>query len=147
MNSSVKDYSEVEIVLTYINQLSNPETRENALLELSKKRETVPSLAPMLWQEFHRFRQQSISKLASLLGILSEQSQRFFRRSSTSTRQSHRPHSQPSNPIEYVTLWLCCKTSLPILRRARCFWLLTLHSSSIRSCTRLRRLVHLSICD
>ncbi|CRL07476.1 CLUMA_CG020444, isoform A [Clunio marinus] len=39
-------------VYTYINQLSNPETRENALLELSKKRESVPDLAPMLWHSF-----------------------------------------------------------------------------------------------
>jgi CCR4-NOT transcription complex subunit 9 len=36
----------------WITQLSNPETRENALLELSKKREVVPDLAPMLWHSF-----------------------------------------------------------------------------------------------
>ena len=28
------------------------ETRENALLELSRKRESVESLAPMLWHSF-----------------------------------------------------------------------------------------------
>lgn len=39
-------------VFTYINQLSNPETRENALLELSKKRESVADLALMLWNSF-----------------------------------------------------------------------------------------------
>ncbi|KAE8749120.1 hypothetical protein FOCC_FOCC004289 [Frankliniella occidentalis] len=41
-----------EKVYQWIVELSNPETRENALLELSKKRETVPDLAPMLWHSF-----------------------------------------------------------------------------------------------
>lgn len=39
-------------VYQWINELSNPDTRENALLELSKKRESVPDLAPMLWHSF-----------------------------------------------------------------------------------------------
>lgn len=33
-------------------ELSSPDTRETALLELSKKREVVPDLAPMLWHSF-----------------------------------------------------------------------------------------------
>lgn len=33
-------------------QLINPATRENALLELSKKRENFPELAPYLWYSF-----------------------------------------------------------------------------------------------
>lgn len=37
-----------EKIYQWINELSSPETRENALLELSKKRESVPDLAPML---------------------------------------------------------------------------------------------------
>lgn len=41
-----------EKVYAWINELSNPETRENALQELSKKREVVPDLAPMLWHSF-----------------------------------------------------------------------------------------------
>nr|XP_031826735.1 CCR4-NOT transcription complex subunit 9 isoform X2 [Nomia melanderi] len=41
-----------EKVYTWITELSNPETRENALMELSKKREVVPDLAPMLWHSF-----------------------------------------------------------------------------------------------
>lgn len=41
-----------EKVYTWIIELSNPETRQNALLELSKKREVVPDLAPMLWHSF-----------------------------------------------------------------------------------------------
>ena len=32
--------------------LTNPTTRENALLELSKKRESFPELAPYLWHSF-----------------------------------------------------------------------------------------------
>ncbi|XP_053615278.1 CCR4-NOT transcription complex subunit 9 [Plodia interpunctella] len=41
-----------EKIYTWILELCNPETRENALLELSKKREVVPDLAPMLWHSF-----------------------------------------------------------------------------------------------
>lgn len=41
-----------EKVYGWIIELSNSETRENALLELSKKREVVPDLAPMLWHSF-----------------------------------------------------------------------------------------------
>ena len=36
----------------WISELSNAETRENALQELSKKREVVPDLATMLWHTF-----------------------------------------------------------------------------------------------
>lgn len=39
-------------VFQWINELAHPETREAALLELSKKRETVTDLAPMLWHSF-----------------------------------------------------------------------------------------------
>lgn len=35
-----------------VGELSNPERRESALLELSKKREGVPDLAPILWHSF-----------------------------------------------------------------------------------------------
>ncbi|XP_056409699.1 CCR4-NOT transcription complex subunit 9-like, partial [Hyla sarda] len=41
-----------EKIYQWINELSSPESRENALLELSKKRESVPDLAPMLWHSF-----------------------------------------------------------------------------------------------
>lgn len=34
-------------------ELSNPESREVALLELSRKREVVPDLAPMLWHRYN----------------------------------------------------------------------------------------------
>lgn len=37
---------------SFVHQLSNPATRENALLELSKKRENFPELAPYLWYSF-----------------------------------------------------------------------------------------------
>ncbi|CAG0902336.1 unnamed protein product [Darwinula stevensoni] len=41
-----------EKIFQWILELSSPDTRENALLELSKKREAVPDLAPMLWHSF-----------------------------------------------------------------------------------------------
>ncbi|XP_038044409.1 CCR4-NOT transcription complex subunit 9 [Patiria miniata] len=43
---------EREKIFQWIIELAGPETRENALLELSKKRETVQDLAPMLWNSF-----------------------------------------------------------------------------------------------
>jgi CCR4-NOT transcription complex subunit 9 len=39
-------------IYEWILELSSPDTRETALLELSKKREVVPDLAPMLWHSF-----------------------------------------------------------------------------------------------
>ncbi|GAX80335.1 hypothetical protein CEUSTIGMA_g7773.t1 [Chlamydomonas eustigma] len=36
----------------YVHQLINPATRENALLELSKKRENFPEMATFLWYSF-----------------------------------------------------------------------------------------------
>jgi len=36
-------------IYLWINDLCPRDTRETALLELSKKREAVPDLAPMLW--------------------------------------------------------------------------------------------------
>ena len=41
-----------EQIYKWILELASPETRETALLELSKKREVVPDLAPMLWNSF-----------------------------------------------------------------------------------------------
>ncbi|XP_033211727.1 CCR4-NOT transcription complex subunit 9 [Belonocnema kinseyi] len=41
-----------EKIYGWIVELSNPETRGNALEMLSKKREVVPDLAPMLWHSF-----------------------------------------------------------------------------------------------
>lgn len=43
---------EREKIYQWIIELASPDTRENALLELSKKREVVPDLAPMLWHSF-----------------------------------------------------------------------------------------------
>jgi len=39
-------------VLEWISQVLNGNTRESALLELSKKREQVPELALILWHSF-----------------------------------------------------------------------------------------------
>jgi len=41
-----------ERVYQWILELASPDTREHALLELSKKREVVADLAPMLWHSF-----------------------------------------------------------------------------------------------
>lgn len=41
-----------EKIYQWIVELTSPLTRENALQELSKKREVVPDLAPMLWHSF-----------------------------------------------------------------------------------------------
>ena len=41
-----------EEIYACIIELSSPETREAALLELSKKREVVSDLGPMLWHSF-----------------------------------------------------------------------------------------------
>ncbi|XP_063964484.1 CCR4-NOT transcription complex subunit 9 [Lytechinus pictus] len=43
---------EREKIYQWIVELASPDTRENALHELSKKREVVPDLAPMLWHSF-----------------------------------------------------------------------------------------------
>ncbi|GAA0184468.1 hypothetical protein LIER_31756 [Lithospermum erythrorhizon] len=47
-NKDRKMQSAEQLVL----DLSNPDLRENALLELSKKRELFPDLAPLLWNSF-----------------------------------------------------------------------------------------------
>ncbi|KAK4746353.1 hypothetical protein SAY87_012665 [Trapa incisa] len=47
-NKNMKMASAEQLVL----DLSNPELRENALLELSKKRELFQDLAPLLWNSF-----------------------------------------------------------------------------------------------
>lgn len=39
-------------VADFVSHLTSPATRENALLELSKKREAFPELAPYLWYSF-----------------------------------------------------------------------------------------------
>jgi CCR4-NOT transcription complex subunit 9 len=43
---------EEDKVYQYILDLTNPTTRELALLELSKKREAYEDLAPILWYSF-----------------------------------------------------------------------------------------------
>lgn len=43
---------EPEKIYQWINELCTPNTRENALVELSRQREAVQDLAPMLWHSF-----------------------------------------------------------------------------------------------
>lgn len=50
--SSALSEMDREKIYTWVLELSSPDTREHALLELSKKREVVPDLAPMLWHSF-----------------------------------------------------------------------------------------------
>ncbi|KAA3674036.1 CCR4-NOT transcription complex subunit 9 [Paragonimus westermani] len=47
--TSTSSVTEMENVYKWISALTNVETRESALLELCKKRESVPELAPLLW--------------------------------------------------------------------------------------------------
>ncbi|XP_033731823.1 CCR4-NOT transcription complex subunit 9-like [Pecten maximus] len=49
---SVLSQIDREKIYQWIVELTGPDTRENALQELSKKREVVPDLAPMLWHSF-----------------------------------------------------------------------------------------------
>ena len=43
---------ETEKIFLLVLELTNPEQRESALLELSKRRETFADLAPILWHSF-----------------------------------------------------------------------------------------------
>lgn len=51
-NADIGVTEENKRVLDWIAQLMKPQTRESALLELSKKREQVPELALILWHSF-----------------------------------------------------------------------------------------------
>ncbi|XP_050079769.1 CCR4-NOT transcription complex subunit 9-like [Anopheles maculipalpis] len=55
----VQQMSDKELVFLWVNQLSYPETREKALENLSKKRNSIPYLAPILWH--------SLGTMAALL--------------------------------------------------------------------------------
>eukprot|EP01087_Luapelamoeba_hula_P023522 TRINITY_DN8662_c0_g1_i1.p1 TRINITY_DN8662_c0_g1~~TRINITY_DN8662_c0_g1_i1.p1 ORF type:complete len:345 (-),score=47.28 TRINITY_DN8662_c0_g1_i1:33-1067(-) len=48
----VSGASDKDRIFALVLELSSPEKRESALLELSKKREAVPDLAPILWHSF-----------------------------------------------------------------------------------------------
>merc|ERR1711981_327138 len=50
--TSSEDSYEKERVFSLVHELTTAEQRESALLELSKKREAVPDLAPILWHSF-----------------------------------------------------------------------------------------------
>merc|ERR1711981_1306914 len=50
--TSSEDSYEKERVFSLVHELTASEQREGALLELSKKREAVPDLAPILWHSF-----------------------------------------------------------------------------------------------
>lgn len=51
-NAAAVAGSGIEDLYPLVSQLTNPDLREHALLELSKKRESYPDLAIILWQSF-----------------------------------------------------------------------------------------------
>ena len=51
-NANVTNAVNRDQVYTWIQELSSPDSREHALIELSRKREVLPDLAPMLWHSF-----------------------------------------------------------------------------------------------
>lgn len=53
-DSAHVEYSQIELenICKWIAELNSTDTREQALIELSKKRESVPDLAPLLWYSF-----------------------------------------------------------------------------------------------
>lgn len=85
-----------EKIYQWINELSSPETRENALLELSKKRESVPDLAPMLWHSF--------GTIAALLQV-GKIDAVFIPWCSTGTLQSLRVHRGGTCGVPYCHCW------------------------------------------
>jgi len=50
--TGVAQEKEIAHIYGLVVELTNPDKRETALLELSKKREAVPDLAPVLWHSF-----------------------------------------------------------------------------------------------
>ena len=50
--SSADGQEDSEKIFLLVAELTNPEQRESALLELSKRRETFVDLAPILWHSF-----------------------------------------------------------------------------------------------
>ena len=57
-NTKVSD-EEKELIIKYIDELKYNDKRDNALVELSKRREHFPELAPYIWH--------SIGTIAALL--------------------------------------------------------------------------------
>jgi len=49
-------------VLGWVAELMNGNSRETALMELSKKREQVPELALIIWHSFGRWKQKNAEK-------------------------------------------------------------------------------------
>ena len=95
--------------------LLNPEKREGALLELSKKREQYDDLALVLWHSFGK--RISYRNLGSCLMIVHQVLCRHcFKRSCLSTPCSRRPILPHMRPIACVTLSRCYNVLLLIRR-------------------------------
>jgi len=52
MPPTITSEKEIAHIYNLVLELTNPDKRESALLELSKKREAIPDLAPILWHSF-----------------------------------------------------------------------------------------------
>ena len=104
-SSQIKDEKEekrVEQICQWIQDLGDHEKRENALLEISKRRESVEDLAVWLWYSYGtvRFLFQSMNVFCNVqIAVYSS------KRSSPFTRTSCRQHSPPPNRIECATRW------------------------------------------
>lgn len=62
-NSTESNWSEENRrVLGWVAELMNGNSRETALMELSKKREQVPELALIIWHSFGRWKQKNAEK-------------------------------------------------------------------------------------
>lgn len=107
--------------------LVNPGTRETALLELSKKRESFPELAPYLWHSFGTMMallQEIISIYPSLSppSLTAQSSNRVCNAlallqcvaSHGDTRSSFLAGILRSVLIAHVSIWEDCRTSLNV---------------------------------
>lgn len=109
--------SSLSQVFQWIQELTSPNTREHALIELSRKREVLPDLAPMLWHSFGTMA-ALLQEIVMIYPVINPP---------TLTVCTHygcvvvvfilvAPH-RPSNPTECAMPWLCCSVLLHIQRQ------------------------------
>jgi len=76
---------ETEKIFLLVLELTNPEQRESALLELSKRRETFADLAPILWHSFGTI-SALLQEIVTIYPLLSPPSLTAQRRIACATR-------------------------------------------------------------
>ena len=69
INQQQQQYLEEE-VFQLVQQLAVPSLRENALLELSKRRESLEDLAPILWHPFKKITIYYITVVQQLVAVV-----------------------------------------------------------------------------